>query len=395
MTSAAKRLQRELSSAVKDPLYRVAPLESDILIFHYVLMGAPSTPYEGGYYHGELRFPRDYPLKPPGILMHTPSGRFEINTKLCFSMSDFHPESWQPTWAHGSILMGLISFMNSDELTTGCVKTPTSDEKKRVLARESLAYNCANSKDFVRLFPDLYALWKGGVEKTAGGKEGGASGSPSLLPSSPALLLGADVLAAAGGGPGPSSSRSSSSSSITSLTLPEGLEASLRAVFTTHTNFPKQGVNFVNVLPLWRSPPLRQTLLRAMADGVREKFGEVGFLAGLESRGFLFAPLALSMGLPFVVLRKAGKLPPPVERVSYALEYGEAILEMQVDSGVEGKRGLIVDDLLATGGTLRAARDLLIKCRCSPVGALVVVGLRGLGGWEKAGIPVLQACAWG
>jgi ubiquitin-conjugating enzyme E2 J2 len=90
--SAAKRLQRELSAAAKETLFRVAPLEADICIFHYVLMGAPETPYEGGFYHGEIRFPRDYPLKPPGILMHTPSGRFEINTRLCFSMSDFHRE---------------------------------------------------------------------------------------------------------------------------------------------------------------------------------------------------------------------------------------------------------------------------------------------------------------
>lgn len=91
MTTASKRLQRELAGATKEALYRVAPLETDILQFHFVLRGAPDTAYEGGYYHGELRFPKEYPLKPPGILFHTPNGRFEINTRLCFSMSDYHP----------------------------------------------------------------------------------------------------------------------------------------------------------------------------------------------------------------------------------------------------------------------------------------------------------------
>jgi ubiquitin-protein ligase len=91
MTTASKRLQRELAGATKEALYRVAPLETNILNFHFVLRGAPETAYEGGYYHGELKFPTEYPLKPPGILFHTPNGRFEINTRLCFSMSDYHP----------------------------------------------------------------------------------------------------------------------------------------------------------------------------------------------------------------------------------------------------------------------------------------------------------------
>lgn len=69
--------------------------------------GAKGSPYEGGYYHGKLKFPPEYPLKPPSILMLTPSGRFKPNTRLCLSMSDFHPESWNPMWSVSTILMGL------------------------------------------------------------------------------------------------------------------------------------------------------------------------------------------------------------------------------------------------------------------------------------------------
>ncbi len=66
------------------------PLESDILVFHYVLEGPEGTPYAGGYYHGLIKFPTEYPLRPPSVLMLTPSGRFEVNQRICLSMSDYH-----------------------------------------------------------------------------------------------------------------------------------------------------------------------------------------------------------------------------------------------------------------------------------------------------------------
>lgn len=65
------------------PTLQAAPLESDILTFHYVIRGAEGTPYDGGYYHGQLRFPSEYPMKPPAVLMITPNGRFEVNQRLC------------------------------------------------------------------------------------------------------------------------------------------------------------------------------------------------------------------------------------------------------------------------------------------------------------------------
>lgn len=70
-------------------------------------------------------FPTEYPMKPPGIMMITPSGRFEPMKRICLSISDFHPETWNPTWKVETILTALVSFFNSDENTTGCVSTST------------------------------------------------------------------------------------------------------------------------------------------------------------------------------------------------------------------------------------------------------------------------------
>ena len=114
---AHRRLRREYSALCTDPPpgCAVRPLKTDLLRAHFLLgvvvggdgpgaLSASSssaeifrdTPYEGGIYHGELRFPKTYPLGPPSVVMQTPSGRFEPGSKICFSMSNFHPELWNP-----------------------------------------------------------------------------------------------------------------------------------------------------------------------------------------------------------------------------------------------------------------------------------------------------------
>ena len=110
---ASKRLRKEYIALQKKPLENIfaVPVEKNILEWHYVIRGTEDTPYAGGYYHGKLKFPREYPMKPPSVLMLTPNGRFEVNQRICLSMSDFHPESWNPLWSVGSILIGLYSFM--------------------------------------------------------------------------------------------------------------------------------------------------------------------------------------------------------------------------------------------------------------------------------------------
>jgi ubiquitin-conjugating enzyme E2 J2 len=88
---------------------------------HYHNAGAKGSPYEGGFYHGKLKFPPEYPLKPPSILMLTPSGRFKPNTRLCLSMSDFHPETWNPMCVPlfvGPIVVGVITDPSYKQPTT-------------------------------------------------------------------------------------------------------------------------------------------------------------------------------------------------------------------------------------------------------------------------------------
>lgn len=128
------------------------PREANILEWHYVIFGPKGSPYEGGYYHGIVRFPPDYPFRPPSIQMQTPNGRFKTNTRLCLSMSDFHPESWNPLWSVSTILMGLHSFMLEETPTQGSMVT--TSEMKRKLAMESLEYNIKSSM-FCEQFPEL------------------------------------------------------------------------------------------------------------------------------------------------------------------------------------------------------------------------------------------------
>ncbi|GFY97260.1 ubiquitin-conjugating enzyme 33 [Actinidia rufa] len=127
------------------------PSPNDILEWYYVLEGSEGTPFAGGYYYGKINFPPEYPFKPPGIRMTTPNGRFMTQKKICLSMSDFHPESWNPMWSVSSILTGLLSFMIDNSPTTGSVKT-TVAEKER-LAKSSLAFNCKNPT-FKKIFPE-------------------------------------------------------------------------------------------------------------------------------------------------------------------------------------------------------------------------------------------------
>ncbi|GAB9474137.1 Ubiquitin-conjugating enzyme e2 [Globisporangium polare] len=154
---ATNRLRKEYLNLQRSPVENIqaAPLEKNILEWHYVITGTADSPYAGGYYHGKLRFPPEYPMKPPAVLMLTPNGRFEVNRRICLSMSDFHPETWNPVWAVASILTGLYSFMLEDQMTTGSIET--SEDEKRELATTSLAFNCRD-KDFCALFPHLVEI---------------------------------------------------------------------------------------------------------------------------------------------------------------------------------------------------------------------------------------------
>ncbi|EFA03490.1 ubiquitin-conjugating enzyme E2 J2 isoform X1 [Tribolium castaneum] len=151
--SATSRLKQDYLRLKRDPVPYITaePLPSNILEWHYVVCGPENTPYEGGFYHGKLVFPREFPFKPPSIYMITPNGRFRTNKKLCLSISDFHPDTWNPAWSVSTILTGLLSFMLEKSPTLGSIET--SEYDKRQFAYHSLEFNLKD-KEFCDLFPD-------------------------------------------------------------------------------------------------------------------------------------------------------------------------------------------------------------------------------------------------
>lgn len=147
-------------------------------------------------------------------------------------------------------------------------------------------------------------------------------------------------------------------------------------------DFPKPGINFYDITTLLKNPAGLKQTIDALADAVGD--AGVDTVIGVESRGFIFAtPLAYQMGAGFVPVRKPKKLPAECVSVSYDLEYGQDTLEMHKDAVGEGHRVLIVDDLLATGGTAKAVVDLVEKMGGEVVGLLFVVELNFLGGRAK------------
>ena len=239
------------------------PSPTNILEWHYCLEGAAGTEYEGGCYHGKITFPTQYPYKPPSIQMLTPNGRFAperggerqslsggdslgpgatgrgcarrldlpacrsrrspltapalpprgrfaVATRLCLSMTDFHPESWNPLWSISTILTGLLSFMADTAHTTGAIETSREDKVR--FAGESLAYNLRNPT-FRKLFPEWAERAERGPPQqaqqaqqaqaaeeeggTAPGKEGGKEGAQA--PEEPAAWDGDAAPAPAAG----------------------------------------------------------------------------------------------------------------------------------------------------------------------------------------------------
>lgn len=152
-------------------------------------------------------------------------------------------------------------------------------------------------------------------------------------------------------------------------------------------DFPKPGILFYDISTLLRHPKAWQVAVDRMADGLQDDKPDL--LAGIEARGFLVAaPLALRLGCGFVMVRKRGKLPGATVSHQYALEYGTDTIEIQADAITPGQRVVVLDDLLATGGTAAAATSLIRKMGGEVVRASFIVELDGLGGRTKLDVPV-------
>jgi len=147
-------------------------------------------------------------------------------------------------------------------------------------------------------------------------------------------------------------------------------------------DFPKEGIIFRDITPLLQNAKAFELAIEQMADLVKDK--EVDYFVGIESRGFIFASaLSMMLSTGLVVIRKPGKLPPVTINASYDLEYGQDSLEIHKDAIGEGKRVIIVDDLLATGGTAEAAGNLIRQLNGDLVGYLFLIELKALKGAEK------------
>lgn len=146
-------------------------------------------------------------------------------------------------------------------------------------------------------------------------------------------------------------------------------------------DFPAPGVLFRDITPVLASKQGFAATTRALSDAWA---GQVDAVAGMEARGFLLGSMvAARLGTGFVCIRKAGKLPPPVISRSYGLEYGQATLDMTPDNVSEGERILVIDDVLATGGTAEAACELIEQSGGIVVAVQVIVELAELDGRAK------------
>ena len=158
----------------------------------------------------------------------------------------------------------------------------------------------------------------------------------------------------------------------------------LKAFIRDIPDFPEPGILFRDITPLLRSPQAFSHVIERLSDRVRRE--EFDTIVAIESRGFLFgAPLAYQLGKPIVPVRKPGKLPAATHSTEYTLEYGQNTMEIHRDGVHAGERVLVVDDLLATGGTLAAAANLVEMSGGVVRAIVVVVELSGLSGRNSLG----------
>ena len=160
------------------------------------------------------------------------------------------------------------------------------------------------------------------------------------------------------------------------------IEQQIKDAIRDIPDFPKPGIVFKDITPILKDPALCDKVLDAFVEKL--KGTRIDVIAGVESRGFLFGlSLACKLGVPFIPVRKAGKLPYTIRQKAYKLEYGTAIIEMHTDAFEPGQHVLIHDDLLATGGTVTAASELIQEMGGIIAGFAFVVGLGFLNGKER------------
>jgi adenine phosphoribosyltransferase len=164
--------------------------------------------------------------------------------------------------------------------------------------------------------------------------------------------------------------------------MPGSAPIAIRDFIRDIPDFPKPGVLFKDITPLLNHPPA----FRAAISQLKDKFAgrDIELIAAAEARGFIFgAPLALELEVGFIPIRKPGKLPYATIALEYQLEYGTDRIEVHTDAFAPGRRVLLIDDVLATGGTMRACRDLVESTGAQVVASAFLIELSFLGGRAK------------
>jgi adenine phosphoribosyltransferase len=174
------------------------------------------------------------------------------------------------------------------------------------------------------------------------------------------------------------------------MSAAESTTAALRRAVRDIPDFPQPGIIFRDITPLLGDAALLAGAVEAMAAPYRGTV--ISHVVAIESRGFILgAPVALALGAGFIPVRKPGKLPHLRRRTEYALEYGSGVLEVHADACTRGARVLVVDDVLATGGTAAATTRLMGDLDAQVVGYSFLIELQALGGRERIGGGTIEA----
>nr|CAG8564827.1 3348_t:CDS:2 [Entrophospora candida] len=146
---AVKRLLKEARELQQDTCsdYTAQPLEDNLFEWHFVIRGPDSTEFEGGRYHGRILLPSEYPFKPPNLMLMTQNGRFELNKKICLSITGYHPEYWLPAWGIRTVLLALIGFLTTK--SNGAIGgIDYTESERKILAKRNLIETAVNNNEY-------------------------------------------------------------------------------------------------------------------------------------------------------------------------------------------------------------------------------------------------------
>ncbi|KAI7904530.1 adenine phosphoribosyltransferase [Cokeromyces recurvatus] len=164
----------------------------------------------------------------------------------------------------------------------------------------------------------------------------------------------------------------------------------LKNLLGTHVDFPQKGIVFKDIFPIFQDPTAVEAMVCNIVHHINSTYSEkIDAVVGLDARGFLLGPIiALRLGAAFVPVRKQGKLPGECVQATYVKEYGEDVFEMQKNALKEGHRVIVIDDLIATGGSAEAAGELIKKCNAKTVEYVFIIELDFLNGAKTLDAPV-------